>query len=93
MILNLYFCNLNFKDKDMSWKGFFEGIQSFFVDFAFGPLDYLREMAPESWFMSNIISWLLMAIGCVAFVYWMGQLKKFNDNNEEDRTSTGHTFL
>ncbi|MBV1922838.1 MAG: uracil phosphoribosyltransferase [Flavobacteriaceae bacterium] len=77
----------------MSWKGFFEGIQSLFVDVVFAPFDMLRSIAPESWFLSNIMSWILMAIGVVAFVYWMGQLKKFNDNNEEDRTSTGHTYL
>jgi len=77
----------------MSWKGFFEGIQSLFVDVVFAPFDMLRSIAPESWFLSNIVSWFLMAIGVVAFVYWMGQLKKFNDNNEEDRTSTGHTYL
>jgi hypothetical protein len=39
------------------------------------------------------MSWLLMAIGFVAFIYWMGQLKKFNDNNEEDKSSTSHSFL
>lgn len=77
----------------MSWKGFFEGIQSLFVDVLFAPFDVLRSIAPDSWFLSNIMSWFLMAIGVVAFVYWMGQLKKFNDNNEEDRSSTGHTYL
>jgi uncharacterized membrane protein len=77
----------------MSWKGFFEGIQSFFVDVVFAPFDMLRSMAPESWFLSNIMSWILMTIGFVAFIYWMGQLKKFNDNNEEDRDSTGHSYL
>ena len=77
----------------MSWKGFFEGIQSLFVDVLFAPFDMLRSIAPESWVLSNIISWLLMAIGVVAFLYWMGQLKKFNDNNEEDRSSTSHPYL
>ena len=77
----------------MSWKGFFEGIQSLFVDVLFAPFDMLRSIAPESWVLSNIISWLLMEIGVVAFLYWMGQLKKFNDNNEEDRSSTSHPYL
>ena len=29
----------------------------------------------------------------VAFVYWMSQLKKFNDNNEEDKSVTAHKYL
>ena len=77
----------------MSWKGFFEGIQSFFVDVAFAPFDMLRSIALDNWFLSNIMSWILMTIGFLAFMYWMGQLKKFNDNNEEDRTSTSHPYL
>jgi hypothetical protein len=43
--------------------------------------------------MANIMSWLLMAIGVVAFLYWMGQLKKFNDSGEEDKSSTSHSYL
>jgi hypothetical protein len=34
-----------------------------------------------------------MLIGSVAFVYWMLQLKKFNDNKEEDTSSTSHSYL
>jgi hypothetical protein len=40
-----------------------------------------------------MVSWVLMAIGFAAFIYWMGQLKKFNDNNEEDKSSTSHSYL
>jgi hypothetical protein len=29
----------------------------------------------------------------VAMVYWLGQLKKFNDNQEEDKTITSHSYL
>ncbi|MCH2489918.1 MAG: uracil phosphoribosyltransferase [Flavobacteriales bacterium] len=77
----------------MSWKGIFEGIQSFTEDILFIPFDALRALSYDSWFLANIMSWLLMIIGFVAFVYWMIQLKKFNDNNEEDRSSTSHSFL
>jgi hypothetical protein len=26
-------------------------------------------------------------------IYWLGQLKKFDANDEEDRDSTSHSFL
>ncbi|MGV6828246.1 MAG: DUF6341 family protein [Flavobacteriales bacterium] len=77
----------------MTWKGFFEGIQSFFVDFAFGPYDALRKIAPENWLLSNIVSWILFSVGIVLFIYWMMQLTKFKNNNDEDMSLTSHTFF
>ena len=60
----------------MTWKGLFEGIQSLFEDVLFMPYDALRAMELDNWWMANIMSWILMTIGFVAFIYWMGQLKK-----------------
>ncbi|RZS99272.1 DUF6341 family protein [Aquimarina brevivitae] len=74
-------------------KEFFESIESLFVDVLFAPLDYLRALELESWSAANIINWLFMLIGFAAFFYWMKELKKFNDNNEEDRDPTAHSFL
>ncbi|WP_103866250.1 uracil phosphoribosyltransferase [Aquimarina sp. I32.4] len=72
---------------------FFKAIDSFFVDVLFAPLDALRALELESWSGANFINWFFMLIGFVAFLYWMKQLKKFNDNNEEDRDPTAHSFL
>ena len=91
ILLNLYFCE--YKYKDMSWRGFFEGIESFFVDVAFLPFDYLRSLDSVNWYLSNIVTWLLFAIGSIAFIYWMMQLAKFNAAEEEDRSSTSHSYL
>ena len=74
-------------------KDFFYGIQDLFVDVLFAPFDALRALELESWFSANIMSWLFMAIGFVAFFYWMLQLKKYNDNNEEDKSITSHSYL
>ncbi|WP_400075824.1 DUF6341 family protein [Winogradskyella sp. R77965] len=74
-------------------KDFFYGIQDLFVDGLFAPFDALRALELESWFGANIMSWIFMAIGLVAFTYWMLQLKKFNDNNEEDKSVTSHSYL
>ena len=36
---------------------------------------------------------LFVNIGMVAFVYWMLQLKKYNDNGEEDKSISSHSYL
>ena len=74
-------------------KDFFYGIQDLFVDVLFAPFDSLRALELENWFAANGVNWLFMIIGFVAFVYWMGQLKKFNDNNEEDKSISSHSYL
>jgi len=74
-------------------KDFFEMIQSLFVDGLLTPFDGFRAMELESWTAANAMNWLFMLIGFVAFFYWMKELKKFNDNNEEDRDPKAHSFL
>ncbi|MBO3115213.1 uracil phosphoribosyltransferase [Winogradskyella sp. DF17] len=74
-------------------KDFFYGIQDLFVDGLFLPFDMLRSLELESWFGANVMSWIFMAIGFVAFIYWMMQLAKFNSNNEEDKSVTAHSYL
>ena len=71
---------------------FFYGIQYLFEEILFPPLlDKLRFM--ENWWAANTINWIFMIIGFVAFVYWMKQLKIFNDNNEENKDITAHSYL
>ena len=76
----------------MTFKEVFEGIQAFTENVLFAPLEFLR-LGTDSWTLSNIVNWLLMVIGFVAFIYWMGQLKKYNENNEEDSSQTSHGYL
>ena len=63
---------------------FFEGIESFFDDFAFIPLDYLRDVQLDSWWLANLMNWIFILIGFVALYYWMKQLKKFEDEEKEN---------
>ncbi|WP_228236665.1 DUF6341 family protein [Allomuricauda sp. M10] len=70
---------------------FFYGIEDLFVNYLFAPYDFLRFL--QSWWASNTMNWIFMIIGFVAFVYWMGQLKIFNDNGEEDKSISSHSFL
>lgn len=70
----------------MTWRGFWEGIASVFEDFLFIPLDWLRELELSSWWAANFMSWIFLIITFLAFFYWMGQLKKFNDSSESTYT-------
>ncbi|MEX0275020.1 MAG: uracil phosphoribosyltransferase [Flavobacteriaceae bacterium] len=72
-------------------KAFFEAIEDLFVNCLFAPYDFFRFL--QSWWTSNSVNWIFVIIGVIAFVYWMGQLKLFNDNGEEDKSITSHSYL
>jgi hypothetical protein len=74
-------------------KEIFEGIAWLFENVLFVPYDALRQLQLTSWFAANIMNWIFLVVGLSAFIYWMLQLKKYNDNNEEDRDPTAHSFL
>ncbi|MFT7335703.1 MAG: hypothetical protein ACI9M1_001624 [Porticoccaceae bacterium] len=74
-------------------KAFFEGIQYLFVNILFAPLDFLRSLELSSWFAANTINWVFMIICAVAMVYWVKQLKIFEDNGEENQDTTAHSFF
>ena len=74
-------------------RDIFEGIQSFFEDFAFAPLDYLRTLELDNWWLANLINWVFVLIAFAAFLYWMKQLKTFQDRGEERTDSTAHSYL
>ncbi len=74
-------------------KDFFYGIENLFDNFLFLPLDALRKLQLDSWWAANIISWILILIGMVAFVYWMLQLKGHAERKEENKSITSHSYL
>lgn len=75
------------------WRNIFEGIGSFFQNVAFAPLDALADLELRSWWGANLMTWVFLTILAVLLVYWILQLKKFDDNNEEDKSSKAHSFL
>jgi hypothetical protein len=77
----------------MALRDVFYGIKEFSEDVLFAPFDALRALELESWPAANIMNWIFMLVLVVALTYWMLQLKKVNDNNEEDTSSTSHSFL
>jgi hypothetical protein len=74
-------------------KDIFEGIAWLFEHVLFVPYDALRQLQLTSWFAANFLNWIFLVVGFSAFIYWMLQLKKYNDNDEEDRDPTAHSFL
>ncbi|WP_317172345.1 DUF6341 family protein [Salinimicrobium oceani] len=47
----------------------------------------------DSWWLANLVNWIFILIAMAAFVYWMKQLKIFNDRNEEKKDTSAHSFL
>ncbi len=74
-------------------RDFFESIAWFFEAVLFAPFNWLRALELDSWFAANIINWIFALIGFAAFLFWMKQLKRFNENKEENRDPTAHSFL
>lgn len=72
-------------------RAFFEGLEDLFVNVLFWPYDFFRFM--ENWWSSNLINWIFVILGFVAMVYWLMQLKSFNDRGEEDKSITAHSYL
>ena len=74
-------------------KAFFEGIDYLFVNILFAPYDFLRSLELSSWFAANTINWIFMIICASAMVYWIRQLKIFEDAGTEKQDTTAHSFL
>ncbi|MEZ4792910.1 MAG: uracil phosphoribosyltransferase [Gelidibacter sp.] len=71
-------------------KDFFNGIENLFVNHLFAPYDALRHLQLSNWFLANIMSWLLLITGIVAFVYWLKKLKEFDENTEHNHEYDHH---
>ena len=74
-------------------KNFFEAIASLFEDLLFLPFQLLTELEPFSWWLANGMSFLFLAIGFVAAVYWINQLRIFDKSGAENKDPSAHSFL
>ena len=66
-------------------KDFFNSVAWLFQEVFFLPFDLLRTIQLDSWFF--------IAIGIAGATYWIKKLKEFDDNDEEDKDNTSHSFL
>lgn len=74
-------------------KSFFEGIEDLFVNGVLKLWDTFRFLELENWWAANTVNWIFMIIGAAAMVYWMFELKKYSDNDEEDKSISSHSYL
>jgi hypothetical protein len=72
---------------------FFYGVKDFNDNVLMAPFDSIRELELDNWWLANLVTWIAILILFVAVGYWMKQLRIFDQNNEEDRTQTSHSFL
>ena len=72
---------------------FFEAIGSFFTDFLFVPLHFLRNLELVNWWTANTLTWIFILICCAANMYWLKQLTIFKENKEDEQDTTAHSFL
>ncbi|WP_297704324.1 uracil phosphoribosyltransferase [uncultured Eudoraea sp.] len=72
-------------------RAFFEGIEDLFVNGLFWPYDFFRFMS--NWWTANTVNWIFAILGAIAMIYWLIQLKKFDDSGEEDKSITSHSYL
>ena len=59
----------------------FRTIGDFFTNVLFVPFNEIRDM--DNWWVQNGINWLFVIITTVAFLYWMGELRKFQKSENE----------
>ena len=74
-------------------KNFFEAVASLFQDLLFLPYQLLTQLEPSSWWLANGMSFIFLAIGFVAAVYWIKQVRRFDQSGEENTDTSAHSFL
>ncbi|TVZ52674.1 DUF6341 family protein [Dokdonia sp. Hel_I_53] len=77
----------------MSLTSFFEAIEDAAEAVLFAPFNALAELELSNWWLANGLNWIFMLICAAALVYWMLELKKYNDNDTEYREAKAHSFL
>lgn len=77
----------------MTLRALFEGIESVTEAILLKPMDGIRELELSSWVMANGLNWIFVIIGFVALLYWLKELKKYNEEGSEDSSSTSHSYL
>ncbi len=70
----------------MTWKDVWEGIASVFENTLIVPYKAIANLELESWWLANLVSWVFLIIGAVAFIYWLRKLVDFNESTEKTYT-------
>lgn len=71
----------------------FNAIASLFEDLLLVPHQFLSTLELSNWWLANGVNFFFLLIGSVAMVYWINQLKIFNERGEENKDPSAHSFL
>jgi len=63
----------------MNWKSLWESIAYLFEDVLLTPLDAIRTLELDNWWLANIMSWVFILITFAALVYWLRKLAEFDE--------------
>ena len=74
-------------------KNLFESVARLFEGLLLLPYQFLTQLEALSWWLANGVSFLFLAIGSVAAIYWIRQLGKFDKSGEENKDPSAHSFL
>ena len=74
-------------------RAFFEGIQWLFENVLFIPQNFFRKLELSHWFLANTVNWIFMIVCASFMVYWIKQLRIFDERGEENQDTTAHSFL
>ena len=72
---------------------FFYLIEYLFVEILFIPLDILRAIELDNWWIANSFNFIFIIIISFALLYWTAQLIGFSKTGEEDKDPSAHSFL
>jgi len=59
----------------------FKAIGDFFTNVLFSPFNSIRSM--DNWWLQSTISWIFIVIAFIAFLYWMGEIRKYKKAGNE----------
>lgn len=59
----------------------FKAIGDFFTNVLFTPFNSLRSM--DNWWLQSTISWIFIIITFIAFLYWIGEIRKYKKAGNE----------
>jgi len=77
----------------MSFKAFFEGIESVTEAILTTPFDGIRDLELSNWFIANGLNWIFVIIGFAALIFWLKELKRYDEEGTDDKSSTSHSYL
>lgn len=68
-------------------------IQDLFENLLLVPFHSLRALELENWWTANTINWLFTIVGFIAFMYWMKQIKLFNQEGSDRNDIKAHSIF